>query len=310
MCNGSYGPTADGRQKPEVWAPGCGSTSAGETHCGLHTGGGTSYAAPAVAGMGLLVRQYFLEGFYPSGAATPEDAVIPSGALLKAVLFNSGVDMDGFPDYFGPYEGWGRILMDDALYFTGDARALAVEDVRNVAGLSTGEADTYQVTVNSSDEPLKITVVWTDVPATLGASFTPVNNLDLVVTDPGGVTYLGNVFGGLESAPGGTPDALNNGEQVHRHTPVPGLWQIDIAGTEVNQDTQGYALVVTGDVSQGVNCLKGDVNGDGLINGNDISPFVSVILEGGTALEECAADMDDTGGPEGGDVDDFIAALL
>ncbi|MBN2563009.1 MAG: S8 family serine peptidase [Phycisphaerae bacterium] len=247
-CNGGHGPTSDGRQKPEVWAPGCGSISAGTTPCDTHTGSGTSYAAPAVAGMGLLARQYFAEGFYPSGTATPQDAFTPSGALLKAVLVNSAVDMTEMDGYFTANEGWGRILMDDVLFLAGDSRRLVVDDVRNDAGLSTNEVDTYYVTVCSGNEPLKITVVWTDVPATLLAAYTPVNNLDLVVTDPGGVTYLGNVFSGTESATGGTADAVNNVEQVHRHTPATGAWRIDVVAAAVNQDQQGYALVVTGDV--------------------------------------------------------------
>jgi len=249
-CYGAYGPTLDGRQKPEVWAPGCGSYSAGTTPCNMHSGGGTSYATPAVAGMGLLVRQYFMEGFYPGGIPTSQDAFIPSGATLKATLINSAVDMTGFGSYFTGQEGWGRILVDDALYFAGDARRLVVEDVRNEAGLSTGEADTYFVPISTSDGPLKITVVWTDVPAVLLASFTPVNNLDLVVTDPGGTVYLGNVFSGIESATGGTPDEVNNAEQVHRNTPTPGTWRIDVIGTAVNESAQGYALVVTGDVPE------------------------------------------------------------
>ena len=47
---------------------------------------GTSMSTPLVAGGAVLARQYFRQGFYPSGAADPSMAFSPSGALLKAVI--------------------------------------------------------------------------------------------------------------------------------------------------------------------------------------------------------------------------------
>ena len=42
-------------------------------------------ATPLVAASATLVRQYFLDGFYPSGAATAANAYAPSGALVKVI---------------------------------------------------------------------------------------------------------------------------------------------------------------------------------------------------------------------------------
>jgi hypothetical protein len=50
---------------------------------------GTSSAAALIAGEAALVRQYFSDGFFPAGAATPGAGFAPSAALLKAVLINS-----------------------------------------------------------------------------------------------------------------------------------------------------------------------------------------------------------------------------
>jgi subtilisin family serine protease len=55
--------------------------------------GGTSFAAPEIAGLAALVRDYFQKGFYPTGTATPANALTPSGALVKAVILASGEDM-------------------------------------------------------------------------------------------------------------------------------------------------------------------------------------------------------------------------
>lgn len=251
-CYGGVGPTSDLRRKPEIYAPGCGIVSAGAgTGCGTATLSGTSMATPAVAGAALLTRQYYTAGYYPSGVADAGAAITPTGALVKATLLNSAVDLTGVTGYPSNQEGWGRVLADDALYFPGDARRLVIRDVRNASGLFTGGGEQVQVNVLSSSQRLKVTLVWTDPAGASGALLAPINDLDLVVTGPTGATYLGNVFAAGVSVTGGTRDSLNNVEQVHVDSPAAGAWTVQVSGTAVNQGTQGYALVVTGDI-QGV----------------------------------------------------------
>ena len=50
---------------------------------------GTSSANAIVAGVSLLVRQYFLDGYYPDGVKKKKGGFKPMGALLKAILVNS-----------------------------------------------------------------------------------------------------------------------------------------------------------------------------------------------------------------------------
>ncbi|HPF40555.1 MAG TPA: S8 family serine peptidase [Phycisphaerae bacterium] len=248
--SGGTGPTTDGRRKPEVWVPACSSQSANfGTDCGVVTRScATSWAAPATAGLAALTRQYFMEGYYPGGAASASDGFTPSGSLIKAALINSAVDMTGISGYYGQREGWGRVLLEDVLYFDGDARHLLVQDIRHDDGLSTNDTMQYVFDVLSSDAPLKITMVFADAPSSVGTSFAPVNDLDLVVTSPSGQIFLGNVFEGLESVVGGAGDTLNNNEQVHRLSPEIGTWRVDVIAREVNVAAQGFALVVTGDI--------------------------------------------------------------
>ena len=52
-----------------------------------------------------------MDGFYPSGAPVMGDGFTPTGALIKATLLNSGVDMTGEAGYPTFLEGWGRALM-------------------------------------------------------------------------------------------------------------------------------------------------------------------------------------------------------
>ncbi|MBL8762046.1 MAG: S8 family serine peptidase, partial [Phycisphaerae bacterium] len=249
-CSGGTGPTADGRRKPEVYAPGCSTVSANSsTTCGTTGMTGTSMACPAVSGAGLLVRQYFTDGFYPTGAAVSANAFTPSGALIRAMLMNGTVDMTGISGYPSNSEGWGRLLLDNAMYFAGDASKLYAVDVRHAQGLSTGAQTTYTFSVNSNTKPLKITMVFTGPPAAVNASNPVINNLDLEVTDPSNNLYRGNVFTSGQSSTGGTADAKNNVEMVLRTTPATGTYTVTIKGTAINQGPSGYALVVTGDVS-------------------------------------------------------------
>src|SRR5439155_8167524 len=77
----SRGPTSDGRRKPDIVAPGVSIVSASgdashtTNNCATKTLSGTSMATPTAAGGATLLRQYFTDGFYPSGAKTASDAL-------------------------------------------------------------------------------------------------------------------------------------------------------------------------------------------------------------------------------------------
>ena len=207
-------------------------------------------ACPTVAGGAALARQYFSDGFYPSGARTAADARSPSGALLKAVLLNGTRDIANMPN--NNY-GWGRLWLDNNLYFSSVAghRRLRVWSQPHGAGLITGQAQTYSINVPAGAE-LRVTLAWFDPYATLGAAVTLVNNLDLEVVEPNGTTtYLGNVFSAGQSTTGGAADARNTVEQVRRTAPTAGVYTIRVKGTSVpgNGDSytarQGFGLAAS-----------------------------------------------------------------
>ena len=252
FCSGGEGPTSDGRRKPEIFAPGCGIVSARATvACSTTTQSGTSMAAPAIAGAAALVRQYFVEGWYPSGAKTPANALTPSGALLKATLVNGAADMTGISGYPSDQEGWGRALLDTALHFAGEPRTLRVRDVRNASGLATGQTRDLLLQVTSSSQPLRVTLAWTEPAASLLAAQAWINDLDLEVRAPDGTTYRGNVFSGGISVPAGTPDARNSLEQVILPSPAAGTWLLTVRARSVPQGPQGFALVASGALTDG-----------------------------------------------------------
>ena len=161
--------------------------------------------------------------------------------------------MTGLTGYPGAREGWGRLLLENSLWFEGDARKLVSFDLRNASGLTTGQTKDYQFRVNGASEQLKITMTFTDWPASVNASAANVrvNDMDLEVLTPGGTLYRGNVIDttqGLSTA-GGSPDTINTTEMVILNTPEIGLWTIRLRATAVNMGgKQGAAVVATGDV--------------------------------------------------------------
>ncbi|MCL6451482.1 MAG: S8 family serine peptidase [Acetobacteraceae bacterium] len=261
----SRGPTDDNRIKPDVMAPGSYIRSAQR---GVVDGyvdmQGTSMATPQNAGAAALVRDYFMQGFYPTGTATPADAFAPSAALVKAVLINGCREMTGTrSDWNGEgvwpnnAQGWGQLHLDRSLYFAGDTRSLKVWD--SPASLSTGQTWTGTVDLADGTHDLKFTLAWTDYPAAVGAAVTLVNNLDLKVTAPDGTVFNGNNFAGINagySAPGGTPDARNTVEGVHLQPKYSfagnlptGTYTVTVTATNMAQPTSNFAVVATHDVS-------------------------------------------------------------
>ncbi|MEM3444642.1 MAG: S8 family serine peptidase [Thermoplasmata archaeon] len=261
----SRGTTTDGRLKPTLSAVGYSLYSADSdgnlntNNSGYISMAGTSMATPCAAGNAALVRQYFMEGWYPTGTKNPANAFTPSAALLKAVLMvgcveltGSYTDMNNEGKFPNNSQGWGRINLDNSLYFSGDTLGLQIVD--ETGGLSTGQYKEYQYTISSNAQPFKVILTWTDYPGTVGASKALVNDLDLKVTASDGREYLGNVFSGKNpghSVSGGSPDTLNVEEGVILPTPLTGTYTIRVTGTNVPNGPQPFALAVIGGFGSG-----------------------------------------------------------
>lgn len=254
----SRGPTSDGRRKPDIMAPGTVTSASGNTNnanppanpdqASSKSMQGTSMATPVTAGGAALARQYFEDGFYPTGVSSIADARSPLGSELKSVLLN-GTAFIG--SSLSNNYGWGRVWLDSNLYFPGDARKLRSFARPQDLGLTTGEVHEYQVQVAAGQE-FRATLVWYDPPAAPGlAGRALINDLDLEVTS-GGSTWKGNVFSGAQSATGGNADTINPVEQVRLTAPAAGTYTIRVIGTQIPGDgqpyseRQGYALTVSG----------------------------------------------------------------
>ncbi len=261
----SRGPTDDGRIKPDVVAPGTwilsgysdlyqegyGDPVNPRNNAYQWDGwgmpmnafykfmGGTSMSNPIAAGAAAVVRDYY-QNVFVHGA---------SAAQVKATLINSAVDLldennDGANDNDFPipnvHEGWGRVNVANAT----DG---SFQYVDQAVGLTTGGSATFQYTV-AAGTPFKVTLVWSDFRSSESASVNLVNDLDLLVTAPGGAMYRGNVFSGGWSQTGGSADRRNNVENVYVQAPAAGTWTVQVSGFNVPSGPQPFALVVDGNL--------------------------------------------------------------
>ncbi len=276
-ADSSRGTTIDGRIAPTVVAPGVCIMSVRspidvEPSCTSLTNyieaSGTSMATPAVAGSVALIRQYLMEGWYPTGTKVAADAVTPSASLLKAFLVNSAVQLTSpsafeyYPGFFpNSDQGWGRPLLDDVLYFglQGETRRTGWKYV--TPGLSAGESVIFKISVTSTSGPMNLALVWTDPAANAGCNPCLMNDLDLTLRSPGGYWYHGNLYECAYALPPGPPyescehqypwqltlDRKNNVETFYALPTFPtGEWEVRVSAPFITSGPQAFALVLTG----------------------------------------------------------------
>ena len=228
----SRGPAQDGRIKPDLCANGAGqlSTEQGNVY---DPGGGTSAAAPSIAG--VIAQLYDAYKDLNGGQ-------YPSSALIKASLLNTAEDLDDHgPDF---NTGWGRI---DA------ARAYRlIEDGRYKADtIDQGGTNTHNISVPSNVEELRVMIYWADPAGSPSASRSLVNDLNVELTTPGGTNYDPWVLdhtpnsASLDAPATRGRDSINNVEQVTIQTPGSGSYSLNVEGYSVPQGPQPYYLVYT-----------------------------------------------------------------
>jgi hypothetical protein len=230
------GPTDASRIKPELVAPGCvTSTDIGNTYtmkCG------TSMAAPHVSGtIALMLEQWNKSG-------NTED---PLPSTIKALLLDSTTDLHK--------DGTGEQVIDGPDYVNGFGLLNAKEAVDRIINntfleenlSNTNDVDVYSIEITNTNEPIKVTLVWDDVP---GATL--INNLDLKLIAPSGDTFYPWTLDPSipnDAAVRTKADDKNNVEQVYvfaNETSV-GEWLIVVDSSTLIEE-QMYSVVSEYDI--------------------------------------------------------------
>jgi hypothetical protein len=280
----SRGPTADGRRKPDIMAPGThvsggvaqaalaspiGSGSGSKNACfngGGVCGGvssfffpanqqyytassGTSHSTPAIAGAAALLRQHFLN----RGLAAPSPA-LTKGLMMNSARYMTGANAnDTLPSN---NQGMGELSLNNYFDIFDTAHILRDQVAIDTFSAS-GQERIFTGNVSDNTKPFRVTLAWTDAPGpTTGNAF--VNNLDLEVTI-GGQVYRGNVFSGAHATTGGVSDTRNNVESVFLPAgAAAGNFVVRVKGTNIAGNgvpgvggalDQDFALVVSNAVA-------------------------------------------------------------
>lgn len=264
----AWGPSDDGRIKPDILGHGSAVYSSSHTAPvnkpdGYSSASGCSMAAASVTGSIALLLQH---------QRRLDSAIQLRAATVKALVLHTASDVESTgPDY---RSGWGLMNTERAAELLSSEHACG-EHVFNTLYLDGGVPDTG-FTVRSTGAPLKVTICWNDPPALpLPLDSSVLNNtaprlvhdIDLRVRDSAGVHYPW-VLGGLAnpSAPASTGDnTLDNVEQILIAAPVAGKrYTIEVSHKGVLRSRQHFSMIVTG------NCrLNADASGPAVLCSRD-----------------------------------------
>jgi hypothetical protein len=121
---------------------------------------GTSFSSPLLAGGASLVREYFVSGYYQTGARNPLHGFNPSGALLKAALIHSTVPLKYIQEDDGSTrstslgdnnQGYGRVQLDKVLSFGVNSTTEGL--TLFVKGAASSSSEHYAEITSMSDPP-------------------------------------------------------------------------------------------------------------------------------------------------------------
>ncbi|WP_445454008.1 S8 family serine peptidase [Flavobacterium sp. 25HG05S-40] len=237
----NYGPTDDGRIKPDIAAKGVGvSSCTSNTNTSYDVFQGTSMAAPAIAGLVLMLQKH-----YNNLNATN----YMRASTVRGLICHSAKEAGFYP---GPdYEfGWGLANAELAANIITNRNSSTVLEENT---LSTSQTFTKQISI-SSTQKLSVSICWTDPNGQVNISGDIDNraprlrnNLDLKVLKDGNIFYPWKLDP-IDPATGATnfsDNDVDNIEKVEILGAEPGVYTIQVThkGATLLGGSQVFSLI-------------------------------------------------------------------
>jgi hypothetical protein len=237
-----WGPTDDGRIKPDIVANGVSLYSCDDDNTADYAAmSGTSMSSPNACGSAALLLDYYDDLF-------PGDAMRAS--TLKGLIIHTADDLGRpGPDYS---YGWGLMNTLAAAELLKDYSTNPIRLTE--ATVTTSQRSDSYTFFSDGSQPVRVTLCWTDPPGTSTTdhdSRSPrlVNDLDLKVVGPGGTfwPYKLDYNNPANNATASAENDIDNVEQVYISLPVAGLYTVtvDYDGSLTDR-TQWYSLLISG----------------------------------------------------------------
>lgn len=296
----NYGPTDDGRIKPDLMAEGSnmlslacncfddrngdGIDDIANSTTATRVFSGTSMATPVVSGVAALVLQE---------ANTRNINMTP--AAMKAVLVQTAQDVQGIgqsnpgPDYA---TGWGIVDGEAAVNLL--RQGGLEQGTLNAAGAAAAWTETFYVPAGEAE--VHLTLAWDDPAGNPGGQIL-INDLDLRLIAPDATVFtpwiLNPANPGAAAVRDGGNDAVNNVEQVSALNPMAGLWTVQVSADAGNLPQAPQVFAVAGLLPRSDVVLVMDRSGSMSLNSG--TPGVTKLEALQSAANEFA-DLLDLGG--------------
>jgi PKD repeat protein len=234
-----WGPTDDGRIKPDIVANGVSLYSTGaDNNTDYYTSSGTSMSAPNATGSIALLQEMYNDSH----------SIFMKASTLKALVIHTANEAgtNAGPDFSF---GWGLLNIKGAADLIGDTLSNRIIET----SISNNSTTTFTYYSNGAQD-IQATIVWNDPAATpVLPSLDPtasmlVNDLDLRITGPSGTVKMPWVLNSAmpSSAATKADNVKDNVEKVIFDSPSAGAYTFSISHKGTLSASQNFSIIISG----------------------------------------------------------------
>ncbi|MDN3677985.1 S8 family serine peptidase [Flavobacterium paronense] len=279
----NYGPTDDGRIKPDISAKGVGvSSCVSSGNASYDTYQGTSMATPAITGMILLLQKHY-NNLNPS--------TYMRASTVRGLICHSAKEAGLYP---GPdYEfGWGLANAELAANIITNRNVSTVLEENT---LNVGQTFTKQISI-ASTQKLSATICWTDPQGTSNnandidnRAARLKNNLDLKILKDGTIYYPWKLYVEDPTSPAINTEEndVDNVEKVEIVDAQPGIYTIQVThkGT-LTGGSQVFSLIANATNQLSLNTRDYDFDTSIFIYPNPAASVLNFIVKNNTTVSD------------------------